>query len=93
MPPPSSSSCSILLVLDSTKKRQPVGMQENYLWLMRPELHASTPPGPALVAVAVVNGGLPVPSNWSRRTITAEEIDLDSPTTLPATQHPQSRQP
>ncbi|WP_416972259.1 hypothetical protein [Streptomyces sp. 4F14] len=73
---------SILLVLDSTKKRQPVGMRENYRWLMRPELHASAnPPAPALVAVVVVNSWLPVPSNWSRRTITAEEIDLDSPRT------------
>ncbi|MFI1035223.1 hypothetical protein [Streptomyces sp. NPDC020951] len=79
---------SILLVLDSTKKQQPVGVQENYLWLMRPDLHASAdPPAPALVAVVVVNAGLPVPSNWSRRTITAEEISLDSPITPGA--HPQ----
>ncbi|WP_345981140.1 hypothetical protein [Streptomyces sp. DSS69] len=79
---------SILLVLDSTKKQQPVGVQENYLWLMRPDLHASAdPPAPALVAVVVVNAGLPVPSNWSRRTITAEEITLGSPGT--PTAHPQ----
>ncbi|WP_143675229.1 hypothetical protein [Streptomyces sp. JV178] len=69
---------SILLVWDSTAKQQPVGMQENYPWLMRPDLHAFEAPDPALVAVAVVNAGLPVPGNWSRRTITAEEIGLDS---------------
>ncbi|MET9221726.1 hypothetical protein ABZX65_23565 [Streptomyces sp. NPDC003300] len=68
---------SILLVLDSTRKTQPVGMQENYLWLMRPELHgAPDAPAPSLVAVVVVNAGLPVPSNWSRRTIAATQIDL-----------------
>ncbi|MFE9132148.1 hypothetical protein ACFYOF_43215 [Streptomyces sp. NPDC007148] len=85
---------SILLVLDSTKKQQPVGVQENYLWLMRPELHAAaSAPAPALVAVVVVNAGLPVPSNWSRRTITAEEIDLGSPGTLPAGHPQQGEQP
>ncbi|MFJ2568461.1 hypothetical protein ACIO02_37050 [Streptomyces sp. NPDC087568] len=71
---------SILLVLDLTKKQQPVGVQENYLWLMRPELHAAEDaPAPALVAVVVVNAGLIVPSSWSRRTITAEEVDLHTP--------------
>jgi hypothetical protein len=35
---------SILLVLDSTAKQQPVGVQENYPWLMRPDPHAPEPP-------------------------------------------------
>ncbi|MFJ7146687.1 hypothetical protein ACIQVT_00415 [Streptomyces sp. NPDC100445] len=75
---------SILLVLDVTKKQQPVGVQENYLWLMRPDLHATEDaPAPALVAVVMVNAGLIVPSSWSRRTITAEEIDLDAPRVPP----------
>lgn len=67
------------------RQQQPVGMQENYLWLMRPELHAAEDtPAPALVAVVMVNAGLIVPSSWSRRTITAEEIDLDAPRIPPA---------
>jgi len=32
---------------------------------------------PALVAVVVANSNLTVPSNWSRRTIAAEELDVD----------------
>lgn len=70
---------SILLVLDTTTKNQPVGVQANYLWLAKPELHgtAGDASHPALVAVVVANSNLNVPSNWSRRTIAAEQPDLD----------------
>lgn len=69
---------SILLVLDTTTKAQPVGVQADYLWLMKPELHGTADPtDPALVAVVVANTNLTVPSNWSRRTIAAEEVSLE----------------
>lgn len=59
---------SILAILDMSPKESPVGTPENYLFTLVPALHGlDNPEAPSLVAVAVVNGNMPVPSSWSRR--------------------------
>lgn len=59
---------SILCVLDLSPKMSPIGTPENYMFTLQPALHGlDDPEAPSLVAVIVINGGLPVPSSWSRR--------------------------
>ena len=59
---------SILSVLDMSRKTSPVGVPENYVFILEPALHGlSNPEAPSLVAVIVINGNNPPPSSWSRR--------------------------
>jgi hypothetical protein len=59
---------SILAILDMSDKKLPIGTPENYLFTLEPRIHGlDNPEAPSLVAVMVVNGNLPPPSNYSRR--------------------------
>lgn len=59
---------AILAILDMSPKESPVGTPENNVFTLVPSLHGlDSPDAPSLIAVAVVNGNLPVPSAWSRR--------------------------
>ncbi len=49
-----------------TAKQAPVGIVGNYIGLIEPALHGLTDPAyPARVAVVIINGNLPLPSNWA----------------------------
>jgi hypothetical protein len=57
---------AILCILDMTEKTSPVGAMGNYIGLMEPALHGPTGPAyPSRVAVVIVNGNLPLPSDWA----------------------------
>jgi hypothetical protein len=59
---------SILAILDMSPKELPIGTPENYMFPLVPAQHGIDDPlAPSLVVTLVVNGNLPNPSSWSRR--------------------------
>ena len=59
---------SILAILDMSPKELPIGTPENYMFPLHPAQHGiDSPTAPSTVYTLVVNGNLPVPSAWSRR--------------------------
>lgn len=58
---------SILVILDMTPKDAPPGVLANSIGLIEPALHGLDDPAyPSRVAVVILNGNLPRPSDWSR---------------------------
>lgn len=58
---------SILVVLDMSPKEEPPGVLANLVGIIEPKLHGLDDPAyPSRVAVVIINGGLPLPSDWSR---------------------------
>jgi len=57
------SQLGIAVVLDLSRKQDPLGIPANYVYWLQPRLHGTVdPPYPSHVAVIVVNGNLPRPS-------------------------------
>ncbi|MGH2714749.1 MAG: hypothetical protein ACRDM7_12845 [Thermoleophilaceae bacterium] len=62
----SGAQLTILCILDMTAKQSPVGVVGNYIGLIEPALHGLTDPAyPSRVAVVIINGNLPLPSDWA----------------------------
>jgi hypothetical protein len=57
---------SILVILDMTPKDAPPGVLANTIGWLEPSLHGLEDPAyPSRVAVVIINGNLPRPSDWS----------------------------
>lgn len=57
---------SILVILDMTSKDEPPGVLANSVGIIEPKLHGLDDPAyPSRVAVVIINGALPLPSDWS----------------------------
>jgi hypothetical protein len=60
----------MLCILDVTERDTPVGVLANGIGLFRPKLAGlDEPTYPSLVGVIIVNGGLPLPSEWSGKRV------------------------
>jgi hypothetical protein len=58
---------SIMVILDMTPKETPPGVLANTVGWLIPRLHGLDDPAyPSRVGVVIVNGNLPLPSEWSR---------------------------
>ncbi|WP_194904368.1 hypothetical protein [Catenulispora rubra] len=69
------SQLSVLVVLDHSRKAAPPGVIDNYIDWLKPRLHGLADPRyPALVGVLIINTNLPVPSQWSRRSVEVERV-------------------
>ncbi len=64
------SQLSVLVVYDHGRKQAPIGVIENYIGWLQPQLHGLDDPRyPSLVGVLIINTNLPVPSALSRRRV------------------------
>ena len=71
----SGAQLAILCVLDMTEKKSPVGVVGNYIGLIEPGLHGLTDPAYASrVAVVIINGNLPLPSDWPGKKIAGNVV-------------------
>src|SRR5262249_5076771 len=60
------SQLGIAVILDLSEKKNPLGHPANYVYWFGPELHGVTDPAyPSHVAIVVVNGNLPRPSDFA----------------------------
>lgn len=66
---------SLLCILDMSTKAAPLGILANSVYLLEPETHPGDAEHPSWVGVIVIGGNLPVPSDWSGKSI---------PTRMPA---------
>jgi hypothetical protein len=58
---------SIMVILDMTAKETPPGVLANSIGWLIPKLHGLDDPAyPSRVAAVILNGNLPLPSDWSR---------------------------
>lgn len=76
------SQLGIALVLDLSEKKHPLGHPANYVHWLKPSLHGvSDAAYPSRVAVVVVNGNTPLPSDFARKKIPARDAAAasDSP--------------
>ena len=64
------SQLSVLVVYDHGRKQAPVGVIDNYIGWLPPQLHGLDDPRyPSLVGVLIINTNLDVPSALSRRRV------------------------
>lgn len=81
------SQLGIAVILDLSPKKNPVGAPANYIYWLRPRVHGQNdPPYPSHVAVLVVNGNLPRPSDFAGKRI--ETLDSGGPPSPIAGEHP-----
>lgn len=73
------SQLAILCILDMTTKTAPVGVMGNYIGLMDPTLHGLVDAAyPARVAVLIINGNLPLPSDWAGKKVDHEALETSA---------------
>jgi hypothetical protein len=73
------SQLGIAVILDLTEKTSPVGHPANYVRFFEPKLHGVADPAyPSHVAVLVVNGNVPLPSDFAAKRVAATQIAADA---------------
>jgi hypothetical protein len=64
----------IAVILDLSEKKNPLGHPANYVHLLGPELHGVADPAyPSHVAVLVVNGNTPLPSDYAGKKLASSD--------------------
>jgi hypothetical protein len=64
----------IAVILDLSEKKNPLGHPANYVHFLGPELHGVTDPAyPSHIAVLVVNGNTPLPSDYAGERVAASD--------------------
>jgi hypothetical protein len=65
----------IAAILDLSEKTNPLGHPANYVHFLGPELHGVTDPAyPSHVAVLVVNGNTPLPSDYAGKKVASSDV-------------------
>jgi hypothetical protein len=68
------SQLGIAVILDLSEKKNPLGHPANYVHWLEPKLHGVTDPAyPSHVAVIVVNGNVPLPSDFAGKKVAATD--------------------
>lgn len=69
----------IAVILDLSEKKSPLGHPANYVYFLEPKLHGVTDPHyPSHVAVLVVNGNTPLPSDFAGKKVEVADEERDS---------------